>query len=198
MAENHDQDQNQDQVFTSEQQEIVSKMIEKAVEDATGTLQSNIQGLNRRNNELDRALKDSKSELDKIQREKLSEEERWRLELEQRDQEISKRERELVVKTNREKALNFATENEIPLELIDLVPMHDEDSMMESLGKVKTVVDGDRAALIEAQKKSGGDRPGSGGSGGKVGKKRKSEMTAGEAQAYVNEHGIEAFRALPE
>ncbi len=197
-TENHDTGNEPDRAFSLEQQEIINGLLAKAKQDAIEIARAEISGLNRKTNELDRAVKEKDAELERLKTEKLSEEERFKLELDKRDQALTARERELVVTSNREKALKYATENSLPLEFIDFVPMSDETVMMDSLTKVKAVVDGDRASVLEALKKNGGDKPGAGGAKGKPSPKKKSEMTISEANAYAAEHGSDAFKALPE
>lgn len=183
--------------FTPEQQEIVQSLVNKAVEETTATLKPQLDGVHRRNSQLEKDLEAERKRLEEVQTRSLSEEERLKIELDRREAALNERDAELLLKSNREKAIKYATENNIPLDLIEVVSMTDEEAMLASLGKIKTVVDGDRASVIDAQKKSGGDRPKSGGAGGAIAKKRKSEMTAGEAQDYAKKYGLEAFRSLP-
>lgn len=188
----------EDKAFTLDQQDIIKKLIEKTVTEATTVLQSNLDGVNRKNSELQKELATAAERKAALEKEKLSADERYKLDMEQREADIKKGERALIEKTNKEAALKFAAEHKIPLDLIDLVPVSDEAAMLVHLNKLKAVVDSDRASVLDAIKKDGGVVPKAGGSGGNVAKKKKSELTLSEAMEYARKNGQDKYNALPE
>lgn len=151
----------QESVFTQEQQTVLSDLLEKARLDVSSELdtkyKSEIAGLNRKNSELAK-------EAEELKKSSMDEGERHKFELEKREQALAAKERDLTIKTNREAALKYITENKLPLDSIDLISTSDTEVMMSSLEKFKAVVDGERAAALESYKTNGGDRPPSGGS----------------------------------
>lgn len=188
-------------VFTTDQQAVVDGLIDAAVKRAVGEVREDVRremrGLNSKNEDLRGQIKSRDADIFKLKSEKMSGEERLQAELDRQKAEIDSERKGLIRARNRAAAESFAAKNSLPLDLVDLVPMDDEAQMTAALEKVKSVFEADRAALREAQKKEGGTRPSSAASEGKAPMKKKSDMTAGEAQIFVAEHGLEAYRALP-
>jgi len=177
MAGKQDKDDSQSPVFTEDQQKIISELIGKKVSEVQDGYKSEINGLNRRNSDLENKIKLQAEEFEKS---RLTEEEQAKYEIDKRQAELDAKDRELTVRANKEVALRYATENKLPLEMIEFLPLSNKDELAAGLDKLKAVVDGDRASVLEAFKKNGGDRPQPGGGlpkGGLIGREQISKMS---------------------
>ena len=143
----------QPDVFTKEQQDVIAALLAKKVDEVKGEYKSQIDGLNRRNSELEKALKEQKEELEKS---KLSEAEKFKYEIEQKEKALKEKERELTLRSNKEVALKFATENKIPVDFVEFLPLESADDLKAALEKMKAVVEKDRSSVLDEFKKQGG------------------------------------------
>ncbi len=161
----------------------------EAVNMAAEKFKKEISGLNRKNTELAEAL-------DEIKKSSMAEAERYQYELEQRENAIAAKEQALLKSSNRDKALKFATENNIPIDLLDTLSYDNYEAVEVNLNKLKTVVDSERTKIIEEFKTSSGHAPVAGGNavGGVVGLSSLKGKSASEINGLIKEGRVDFKR----
>lgn len=160
-------------------------------------MKSELAGLDRRNSALEKQIKKRDAEITELRKAQMDADERFKFELDDRERKLAERERELRVRENKEKAAAFLNENALPTAIADILPLDDWDNTAAKLTTLKSVVETDRASVLEAYKTKGGARPSPGGVPVSPNVK-KSEMTVEQANEYARQHGVDAFMALPD
>lgn len=161
------------------------------VDHATDSFKKEISGLNRK-------ITEQAAALDEIKKSSMADAERYQYELEQRENAIAAKEQALVKSSNRDKAVKFATENSIPLDLLDTLSYDNAEVVDNNLAKMKAVVDSERTKIIEEFKKASGYSPAAGGNvaGGVVTAEMIKTMTPSEVDLALKEGRVQGFGKL--
>jgi len=152
----------QDQVLEQDQvQTEIPETIEKTTEVSQDAkkYQNEISGLNRRNTELEKLLKERDSVLEDQKKATMKESERRDYELQQRENEIIAKEQEILRYSNREKATKYMTDNNLDLSLLDTLSLDNWEAAQAKLEIMRDVVDNVRIKTLENFKTSNGHTP---------------------------------------
>jgi predicted RNase H-like nuclease (RuvC/YqgF family) len=156
-----------------------------------------IEGLNASLTNLGREKKAAEEAAESAAREKMTFEERVQADLAKERDARLKLEQDLLVERNTSRAKDFFRVQSIDPEYVSLVDMK-TDNLDDQLQRVVDLVKKDRATALEAfAKENGQGAPKTGNGILPSGKTKRSQFTATEASAFVKEHGIDAWNALP-
>lgn len=156
----------------------VETLVAAEVEKVSQQYKKELAGLNRRNSELEKVLDDQKKAA-------MDEQERILYELEQEKAALTNAKAEFTKAQNKERAVKYAAENDIPISMLDTMSFDSWDAVENNLGIIKSVVDGERKKIIEKFKTESGHSPAPGGgvSPGVIG----LSTLRGKSSAEINE-----------
>lgn len=192
MEDNQDNAVAQDQDVTPAEPQktepTVAELMAKMESDSQ-TFKKEIAGLNRRNSELEKIAEEQKKAA-------MDEQEKILYELEQEKAALTNSKAEFNRMQNKEKALKFATENDVPLTLLDTMDFSSWDTVESNLNTIKAVVDGERERIIEKFKTDSGHAPAAGGAKapGMVGISTLSGKSPGEINALIKDGRVDFKR----
>ena len=135
---------------------LIAKEVAKATEGLQEQYKKELAGLNRANSELQEKAKTATEDADAERRAKMSDEEKWREEMDAERAESRKFRRELQISQNRETARQILQEKGIPQSMLDFVKLDDAESMTASIEKLAASVGELRKASSEDALKSVG------------------------------------------
>ncbi len=169
----------------------IETLVASEVEKVSAQYKKELQGLNRRNTELEQVL-------DAQKKMSMDEKERLQYELEQRENAIAAKEQEIVRATNKDKAFKFSSDNSIPNGMLDALQFDNWDVVESNLNILKAVVDSDRKRIIEEFKTSSGHSPAPGGGSpkGMINQAQLHEMSPAEVTLALKEGRVTGFGKL--
>lgn len=167
------------------------ELVKAEVERVSQQYKKELAGLNRRNSELEKVMEEQKKAA-------MDEQERILYELEQEKASLTNAKAEFARMQNREKALKYATENNVPLSLLDTMSFDTWDTVETNLNTLKAVVDSERTRIIEEFKKSNGHAPAAGGAkpAGALSHDSIAAMSPEQVTAALKEGRIPGFGRL--
>jgi len=180
------QDVNQEQVAIETPTEETAKTVVNEVELKH---KNEIGGLNRRNSELERLLKEKNEAIEENKKASMKDDEKRLYELEQRENTIIAKEQEISRLTNRGKATKFMTDNGLSLDLLDTLALDNWETAQQKLEIMKGVIDATKTKTIEEFKTQGGHVPPPGGGvvPAKISRDQLQYMSAAEINKAVDE-----------
>lgn len=196
MAEQEAQGTDQGQQSEAFSRDDVMQLITSETDKVAEKFKTEIAGLNRRNSELEKLLKEKDQTVETT---KLTAEERLaklNADLEHERTEREKWQRETRIKDNRVKAMEKVSELGLPTDAVDLLNLADDESMAGGLERLKAMGEKLKAQFADEYARGNGSNAPKGGKSVAPKTKRKSEMTFAEANAYKLEHGPEAYESL--
>lgn len=131
-------------------------LVKAEIERVSQQYKKELSGLNRRNSELENILEEQKKAA-------MDEQEKILYELEQEKASLTNARADFTRMQNRENALKYASENGVPLSLLDTMSFDNWEAVESNLNTIKTVVDSERTKIIEEFKKQSGHVPAAGG-----------------------------------
>ncbi len=132
------------------------ELVKAEIDRVSAQYKKELQGLNRRNSELEKILEEQKKAT-------MDEAEKREYEMQQWEQKLAAKEQEITRTSNKDKAVKFAADNGLDMDYLETMTFDNWDVVESNLNTLKAVVDRSRDKIIEEFKTTSGHSPAPGG-----------------------------------